>query len=308
MPLISVIIPAYNSAHFIGESIESVIDQTFDDWELLIINDGSTDQTKEIVNQYCRDDDRIKLISRDNSGVSVSRNFGASLAKGDLIAFLDADDRWLPDKLAIHFEYMKQWSDVSVSFSRVEFLTHHGLPTEKVANCQLTGLRPEHFLYTNPTVTVSNIVIRRLIFRALNGFDETINYSEDIEFLFRCACYQGMRIEGIDQRLVQYRTHSTGLSSTLDKMENGWKSFMQKARLLNPSLIDRHYQSAHSSQLQYLAKQTIRLKLSEKIGVQLINRSIKSDWLFFIRQPRNLITLILLYLRYLNSKVKSTFL
>jgi glycosyltransferase involved in cell wall biosynthesis len=308
MPLISVIIPAYNSAHFIGDSIESVISQTLDDWELLIINDGSTDQTKEIVDQYCRDDDRIKLISRENSGVSVSRNLGVSLAKGDLIAFLDADDRWLPNKLAIHFEYMKQWSDVSASFARVEFLTHHGSPTGKVANGQLTGLRPENFLYTNPTVTVSNIVIRRFIFRELNGFDEKINYSEDIEFLFRCACCRGMRIEGIDQRLVQYRTHSTGLSSTLDKMENGWKSFMQKARSLNPSLIDRHYQSAYSSQLQYLAKQTMRLELSEKIGVQLIHRSIKSDWLFFARQPSNLIILMLLYLRYLSSKVKSIFL
>jgi glycosyltransferase involved in cell wall biosynthesis len=304
MPAISVILPTYNSAHFISESIRSVLAQTFEDWELLIINDGSTDHTEETASQYCTQDIRVKLISRENCGVSRSRNFGVSLARGELIAFLDADDRWLPNKLATHVKYMNASPDIGISFARVEFLQLNGKATGKLVNSQLTGLKPEDFLYTNPTVTVSNIVVKRSLFKELQGFDETINYSEDMEFLFRCSSYKEFQIEGINEVLVQYRIHTSGLSSTLDKMEQGWHMFINKAMLLNPDLIEQHYQSAYASQLQYLARQTLRLGFSEKLGITFINRAIRTDWQLIIGRPRSLAILLLLYVRYVASFFK----
>lgn len=97
MPTISVIIPVYNGQKTIKETIQSVLNQTFADWELIIVNDGSQDATLEIINSI--NDYRIKVFSYSNAGVSSSRNRGIDQAQGEFISFLDADDLWTPDKL-----------------------------------------------------------------------------------------------------------------------------------------------------------------------------------------------------------------
>lgn len=107
--IVSVIMPMYNSAEFLDESIESVLLQTYKDWELIIIDDCSEDDSKEIVNSYMRLDSRIKLISfSQNMGVAEARNIGIKTAKGRYIAFLDSDDFWLPTKLARQICFMKE--------------------------------------------------------------------------------------------------------------------------------------------------------------------------------------------------------
>lgn len=301
IPSISILIPAYNAARFLAEAIESVLAQTISSWELLIIDDGSIDNTAEIANLYCQKDSRIKLISQINRGVSAARNLAIRLAKGELIAFLDADDKWLPNKLAVHVQYMCAHTNVGISFARAEFLTPNGSPTGKITTCQLTNLKPENFLYTNPTITVSNLVVKRHLFEELDGFSEAINYSEDMEFLFRYSCCSDSKIEGIDQILVQYRTHATGLSSTLNKMEDGWHTFMNKAKKIRPDLVKQHYSSAYASQLQYLARQTLRLGLPANLGVELMHRAVQVDPHFIVKKPRNLAILLVIYIRYLTS-------
>ena len=119
--------------------------------------------------------------------------------------------------------------------------------------------------------------------------------------MFRYSCYNGSKIEGIDQILVQYRTHTTGLSSTLDKMEDGWHKFMDKAKCLEPDLVKQHYSSAYASQLQYLARQTLRLGLSANLGVELMHRAVQADRYFMLKKPRNLVILLVVYIRYLAS-------
>ena len=91
-PLVSVIIPCYNYALYLPESVGSIIKQTYSNWECIIVDDGSTDNTKEVVQQLCAKDDRIKYFLQSNSGPTVARNYGLAVAKGDLIQFLDADD------------------------------------------------------------------------------------------------------------------------------------------------------------------------------------------------------------------------
>ncbi len=299
-PLVSVVIPAYNAALFIGETIESVRSQTLTNWELLIINDGSTDNTAEIVETYCQTDPRIQLISKPNAGVSAARNLGGKLAQGELIAFLDADDQWLPEKLAIHVDRMNAVPKIGISFARVEFLEFDGTPTGKFTNCSLFNLRSENFLYTNPTVTTSNVVIRTELFREIDGFDPAIHYSEDMELLFRSSCLTHWKIEGINRVLVHYRIHRTGLSSTLNQMEAGWLQFVRKAQSIRPNLVNQHFASAHASYLQYLARQTLRLGLSHALGIQFINRAFQSDWSFML-QPRSLLLTLLLYAKYFTS-------
>ncbi|ESA36800.1 glycosyl transferase family 2 [Leptolyngbya sp. Heron Island J] len=296
-PLVSVIVPAYNAAVFLPSVIQSVLAQSYANWELLIINDGSTDNTQEIVNQYCETDDRIQLVSRENSGVSVSRNLGAQLANGELVAFLDSDDLWHQEKLSSHINYMHNHPDVGVSFARVELISSDGETTNKLTNNITKSLKPEDFFYSNPTVTTSNFVIRKSVFQELNGFDESMQYNEDIDLLFRISIQDKWKIEGIDQVLVQYRLHSSGLSSTLMKMEAGWVALMKKARQKAPHLVDMHYKAAQTAQLQYLARQTLRLNMSMFLGVSLINRALISNWKNLYKTPKLVILAFLIYLR-----------
>lgn len=117
-PLVSVIMPMYNSARYVAESIESVIAQTYSNWELMVIDDGSIDDSIKIVKEYSRRDDRIKLLFNDNhvGNPSAPRNYGIEKAQGEFIAFLDSDDVWLPEKLEEQLQLFKD-KDTKVVFS-----------------------------------------------------------------------------------------------------------------------------------------------------------------------------------------------
>lgn len=117
MPKISVIIPAYNAERFIAETIQSVLNQTFQDFELIVLNDGSKDKTPEIVQEFCNKDERVKLINKPNTGVSDTRNMGMRIAQGEYIAFLDADDLYLPTYLEKKFHFLEKNIDYQFVYS-----------------------------------------------------------------------------------------------------------------------------------------------------------------------------------------------
>lgn len=109
MPIVSIIMPAYNSGQFITESIESILSQTMKDWELLVIDDCSVDATIEVVRRFAENDSRIRLLStKENSGSGIARNIGIKEANGRYIAFCDSDDWWYPDKLALQIQFMEK--------------------------------------------------------------------------------------------------------------------------------------------------------------------------------------------------------
>ncbi|NJO57486.1 MAG: glycosyltransferase family 2 protein [Richelia sp. RM2_1_2] len=308
----TVVMPAYNAAAYLAQTIESVLSQTFTNFELLIIDDGSTDNTAIIAEDYQQKDKRVKLLIQSNQGVSATRNQGITSSNSEYIAFIDADDKWFPDKLALHYQHLEKNPDLGVSYAKVEFLTPDGKHTRKIAQGRLTKLQPQHFLYENPTMTVSNLVVRRQIFQKIGCFDCNMNYSEDLDFLFRVACSH-WKIEGIDHVLLGYRTTQGGLSSQLDKMEQGWETLMAKARIIAPELVEKHYLKARSNHLRYLARRAFRLHLSPQIGVGFLNRALNSDWQLIIREPRRtLFTIVAVYgyqiLQYMNlNKINQLF-
>lgn len=147
-PLVSIITPMYNSEKFILKTIESVINQTYSNWELLLIDDGSTDNTIQIVEVFKQKYSNIKLIQNlTNLGAAQSRNKGILEAKGDYIAFLDADDLWKPNKLDLQIQFM-QTHNCDVSFSSYEQIDENGKPLNKLVQA-LPKLTYNKYLKTN---------------------------------------------------------------------------------------------------------------------------------------------------------------
>ncbi|MBD2497773.1 glycosyltransferase family 2 protein [Nostoc sp. FACHB-280] len=306
-PMVSVIIPAYNAAQFLPDAIASVQQQTFADWELLIVNDGSTDNTIEVVQEYQKNCDRIHLINQPNQGVSTARNHGVKNSQGQIIAFLDADDQWYFDKLSQHLTHLQSNPCLGVSFAQVEILNQTGEPTGQISSSRLTQLKPEYFLSENPTTTTSNWVIRKEVFTQVGGFCPEMSYSEDLEWLLRVICTTDWQIAGINQVLTRYRTSSSGLSSQLYRMEAGWNQLIAKARIYAPQLVEHHFALAQAVHLRYLARRAFRLKLPAKVGIDFISRALHSDWRLLFHQPqRTFLTLVAVLATLVGDRLQVT--
>lgn len=286
LPAISVVVPIYNAAPHIVQTLRSVQNQSLSNWELIAVDDGSSDDSGAIVAMAARDDARIQLLSQPNAGVSVARNRGVARSRAPLIAFLDADDLWHPDKLRLHVEYHASHADVGVSFARVEFLSPGGTPTGLLAALPRESHRPVDFLCENPTNTTSNWVLRRQVFESVGGFVSDMSYSEDLEWLLRVACDGRWRIAGLPQVLTYYRTSAGGLSSSLQRMEQGWLRLISEARRYAPELVASHFATAQAIHLRYLARRSLRLGGAPAIGTDFIRRALRSDWRILLRQPR----------------------
>lgn len=303
---VTVIIPAYNASRYLSQTIDSVLAQTFHNFELLVIDDGSTDDTAEVTRYYSHKDSRVKLFSQPNQGVSAARNTGVRLAQGKFIAFLDADDQWLQDKIFAHVEHLNSESNLGISFGRVEFMKHNGKPTGQFSNSPLNKLKPQNFLSENPIITGSNPVVRREVFEQVGYFDENMSYAEDLDWFLRVICSGSWKVEGINKVLMRYRTAEGSLSSNLQRMEAGWNLLIAKAKQYAPELVNQHYSSAQAVHLRYLARQAFRLDLPSEIGADFMNRALRSDWKLILREPRRtLLTMLAVYGQHLLEALSS---
>jgi len=208
LPLVSIIMPAYNAQDYIKQSIQSVVKQTYNNWELLIINDGSTDNTVSIVESF--KDTRIVLFSQENSGVSRARNYGISKAKGDYIAFLDSDDLWKNNKLNVQVSYMKKHPDIVLSYTDYDSFK---LQNEIIKNKQLYPFQIENqhdrLLVFNYIATLT-VMLKKEIFQKVDGFDISLFGPEDWDLWIRIAKIG--KIAFINQKLALYREHESGIS------------------------------------------------------------------------------------------------
>lgn len=306
MKLVSVIVPAYNIEQYISATVESVLNQTYPNFELLIIDDQSPDRSVEICQKF--DDPRIKIISQKNRGLAGARNTGIRHAQGDYIALLDGDDLWLPEKLASHVEHLEASPAVGVSFSRSEFIDGEGKSLGIFQMPKLRNITPDHLLCRNPIGNGSAPVIRREVFDAicfqdnLHGseedfyFDEHFRQSEDIECWFRIAAHTSWQIEGISEALTLYRVNGEGLSANVLKQLDSWEQFISKHRELSPELMIEWEKPARAYQFRYLARRAIRLK-DNAMAIKLVNKALATHWLIIFSEPsRTLLTIGAAYL------------
>ncbi|MCU0528421.1 MAG: glycosyltransferase [Cyanobium sp. Prado107] len=285
-PQVSVVMPVWNAASCLPATLRCLQAQTLADWELLAVDDGSTDESAALLAEAAAADPRVRLHRQPNSGVSCARNRGVELSRAPLIAFLDADDLWHPSKLTRHVEQFRTDPQLGLAFARVEFLTPEGLPTGQIASWPRLPLRPADLLAENPTTTTSNWVVRRDVFAALGGFVESMSYSEDLEWLVRLACDGRWHIEPLDAVLTYYRTSAGGLSASLDRMDEGWRRLIAEVSVYAPGLVERHAAAAEAVHLRYLARRSLRLPVPAAVGRRFMARALRAEPWRLLQEPR----------------------
>tara|TARA_R110001606_G_scaffold223106_1_gene371058 strand:+ start:6441 stop:7370 length:930 start_codon:yes stop_codon:yes gene_type:complete len=281
-PHFSVILPVYNAETQLYATIRSVLAQTERDLELILIDDGSTDNSLAIMLSIAAEDERIKLISQSNKGVSTARNLGLAQARGSLVAFMDSDDLWTADKLAMHRAFHERKPELTASYAKIAFMDHdalNGSGAKTFSTVKAGTLSVDQIIAENPTCTMSNLVVVKNAIDAVGGFLTNMSYAEDQEWLARMVS-QGHVICGIDQHLVDYRMSPDGLSVDLPAMYAGWRSLVTQYSdgLTIPS--------AEAVYCRYLSRRALRAGAPAPVALSYALQGFRSDHLAFLSDAR----------------------
>lgn len=257
MPKFSIVIACYNAAATLHETLQSVQAQTETDWEAICVDDGSTDRTLAILLTASNDDPRIRIIAQDNAGPSRARNAGVDLARGTWIAFLDADDLWLPEKLAIVRDVICKTPSADAVFGKIGFFETRDHPDTTVSTVREGTANLADLLGENPICTFSNLCVRKDVYTQLGGLNTEMRYSEDLEFAIRLVA-NGFSLVGTDTLLIRYRASNDGLSANLMQMHDGWRQAILSAGV---NVTPQQRARAEALHLRYLARRALRLGL-----------------------------------------------
>ncbi len=224
MPKVSVIIPAYNAMTYLPETLESVLQQTFTDFEVLIVNDGSSDCIVSWAK--CIEDERVQLISQSNQGVSIARNTAIGKAKGEYIAFLDADDLWQPTKLEKQVQFLDNNPTVGlVSTWMILTDEHSNFLSEVKLNFKQGNIRKE--IIEIDLIPCGSIpMVRRACFDTAGFFDSTLRFGEDWEMWARIAAEYDFGL--VRESLVYYRQHPQNSSKSSEEMLPQFERLIEK--------------------------------------------------------------------------------
>jgi glycosyltransferase involved in cell wall biosynthesis len=251
MPTISVIVPIYNGERTILETIESVQQQTFSDFELIVINDGSTDRTLERLATV--KDSRIKVVSYENGGVSVARNHGMAHATGEFISFIDADDLWTPDKLELQLAALQKHPEAGVAYSWTSNMSDEGKSFDIGHSPIFTGNVYPELLVTNFIANGSNLLIRREAIESVGDFDPALSGCADWDFYVRLAARWHFVV--VPKLQILYRQSSGSMSSKIETMEKE-----------NIFVIEKIFQTA-PPELQSLKNQSLAIMYQYLAGM-----------------------------------------
>ena len=226
-PLVSVIMPCYNMASYVSDSIKSVIAQTYPHWELLIVDDASTDETVNIIKSYAQADSRIKFaIKKQNSGISDTRNLCIQMAQGQFLAFLDADDIWHPEKLEKQLSFMMA-KNIGFTYSTYDWIDEDGKVMNKFINT-IGNLDYKTYLRNTiigcSTVMVNKTITGDVIVPKFRTSEDTATWLDILR--------KGLLAYAIDESLVSYRIRRKSASSNKIRASiDLWKVYRQHEKL-----------------------------------------------------------------------------
>lgn len=232
-PLISVLMPVYNSALFLPQAIESILEQSFKNFELIIVDDGSTDDSLQIAKIYSDTDERVKVFSQENAGISRSRNRLLSLSKGKYIAWMDSDDVSLPERLAIQYDYLTLNLEVIALGVGAEFIDEDGM---KICKWRVPTKHEDidraHINGQGGAITFASSMMLKTSLEETGVFDESVTGAEDLCLFLRLA-EQG-RLANLKRVLYSYRQHINSVSHASKQ-----KIFEDNQRVVEAACIRR---------------------------------------------------------------------
>ena len=204
--LVSVIIPCYNQARFLSEAIESVLNQTYPHYEIIVVDDGSTDNTAKVAASY----ERVRGLSQKNHGLAAARNAGLEASKGSYVIFLDADDRLLPNAMEDGIKALNSHAECAFAYGHVKLIAANGLPLPSPPQAGLEGDHYLELLRHNYIWTPGAVIYRRGVFDFVDGFNTLISGSADFDLNARIA--KLFPICCSESAVLEYRQHEEGMS------------------------------------------------------------------------------------------------
>ncbi|MGK7900454.1 MAG: glycosyltransferase [Hormoscilla sp.] len=248
MPVISVIIPVYNGAKTIKETIESVLNQTFSDFELILINDGSTDSTLEIVDSI--QDSRVKVFSYVNAGLAESRNRGIARATGEYISFIDADDLWTQDKLEAQLKALLDKPDAALAYSWTDSIDESSKFLRPGAHRTVNGDVYAELLVENFLANGSNPLIRSQALAEVGKFDNSLLAGEDWDMWLRLAAR--FHFVAVPYPQILYRQVANSLSANVIRQERECLKVIERAFNQAPASLQHLKKESITNIYQYL--------------------------------------------------------
>ena len=265
-PRVSVVIPLYQTERYIQATLASVLGQTFDDFEVIVVDDGSRDHGPDLARGT--GDARVRVVVQANRGLAGARNTGIREARGTYIAFLDADDLWLPLKLSRHVAVLDARPEVGLTYSASRLIGDDGEDLGMAQWPSRTSTRAADVFCRNPVGNGSAPVIRRACLDAIAfqdatlgricWFDESFRQSEDVECWTRIAASTAWQLALVPFELTKYRVNSAGLSANTAKQLQSWRRFRAKVKSYAPALEAEHGALAEAFQLRYLARRAVK--------------------------------------------------
>jgi len=261
-PLVSVIIPAFNAENFIAKTLESVLSQTYQNIEVLVVDDGSTDTTAEIVQSFAQKDSRVSLFQQSNAGVAVARNLAIEKSKGEYIAPIDADDIWYPQNLEKQVKCLTSSApSVGVVYSWSVDINEKDLLTGGFYNSTIEGEVYTALIYKYFIGNASSSLIRRVCFAKVGGYNcklklENAQGCEDWELHLRIAEHYQFKV--VPEYLVGYRQIASSMSSNYAAMANSHSLIMADVRQQHPEIPSSIYRWSSSNFYIYLAVKSNR--------------------------------------------------
>ncbi len=263
MSTISVIIPAYNAEDTIKETINSVLNQTFTDFELIVVNDGSQDSTLEVISSIS--DSRIRVFSYSNAGLAATRNRGISQARGEYISFIDADDLWTPDKLEAQLAALKTSTQAAVAYSWTDWIDESGQFLRPGGHINWNGNVYSQLLLRDFVESGSNPLIHREALTQVGGFDESLVAVEDWDMWLRLAAHY--EFVCVPSPQILYRVSPNSMSTNVWKMESASLHVIQKALTQAPKSLQNSKNKVLGERYKYLTIKAVEGKLERRRGL-----------------------------------------
>ncbi|WP_176084506.1 glycosyltransferase [Martelella sp. HB161492] len=228
MPAVSIIMPCLNASRDLVNTLETVLAQTFRDFELLVVDGGSVDASPAIIAEYAARDRRVRLLSEAQRSAVHARNYGSARASGQYLAFIDAGDKWSPDKLALSLKRLTEADGTAAVYGRVSCFRRDPATLLIVTRIRRRDLNMLDLLGENPVLTASNLVVRRSWFEETGGFDTSLLYGSFLDWLLRLEA-RGARISGIDRFLAHMYIPRCNEPGELESLRKGWDMAAEKA-------------------------------------------------------------------------------